>query len=527
MKELKHTLGAVVFSFIFLLFFIPLASAWNRQICFETVVNMTEDGTLSSNDSVFYRDQNGNIFSSPENPILTLPGCEELCGVPFNWYPDAGPRLNTWLIPVVLLVANMEVSPLDKRRYLMVFHLLGDPIDSIWSMLSKLEAWSRCDGLARLDVDRGFAQKYDTYAPKIFATLLAGVEELLGPEHNPLDAFNSLLPRAKLSLEGKKVFKDLVHRTGFELADSRTDEILRTIFAVVLYMYQLIAAFVTTVGGGNTSPPGGRIGTAMFITWLVPVILLSNLIGGFTSRTVCFRIMEGFVQKVRSHPLLLSTVDHSPLTKTLSRPSEFFNSQSWSGSVYTYVQPKKIVYNARSNDRSRLFLLILSILPIIIASIFGSAIIWNTPPEGLSCRNIMLIVMTTLWFLSTFLTWCISTIKFFGPKARWYIILAKDFVIGFPIILTIFLSSSGIFNSCRCWSAVYSLGAMAHVPLNTNAFFNYDDTHLYPILVSICLALELALFCYIVFVGRRGIRIIRWSEQEKRSLHEQLHSVLS
>lgn len=487
------------------------ASAWNRQICNNTIVTMLQNGTLNSTDNTtFYTNDTGFIMSNPDYPVLTLDGCERFCGAKKDWYPDAGPRLNTWLIPVVLLIANMEVSPLDKRRYWMVVHLLGDPVDSLWSLLSKVEAWSRCYNLARFDYRRGIRSTPKVSDVQILATVLAGIEELLGPQVNPLSVFDTLIPqnaRESLSIQ--------VSKTAFKLADSRTDELIRTLFAVALYLYQVIAAFFSVLGGGNTSPPGGRIGTAMFITWLVPIILLSNAVGGFTSRTSCFDTMRDLCAEVPARPHQLESL----LTQRISQSAEYLESQSYSGSIYTFIHDKRISFSGRSHDHSQFHLLLVALAPLINASVFGSIIILNTPPGGLNCRNIMVIVMTLLWLLSTLLTWCISRAESLEPKDRWYLILAKDTIIAIPSLLIIFLSSAGVFNSCRCWSGIYSLGAKAHIPLNTNAFFDYNDTHLYPILVIVCLGMQFAIFGYIIFIGRRGLRTMRWTGEEKRDFH--------
>jgi hypothetical protein len=288
--------------------------------------------------NTFYTDNFGVIMSSPDYPVLNLDGCERIRGAKKDWYTDAGPRLNTWLIPVVLLIANMEVSPLDKRRYWMVIHLLGDPVDSLWSLLSKIEAWSRCYSLARFDHSQATEEHYEVYDVKILATVLGGIEELLGPTVDPLSVFDTLIPR-----EARQSLSIQVSKVAFKLADVRTDELIRTFFAVALYLYQVIAAFISVVGGGNTSPPGGRIETSIFITWLVPIILLSNAVGGFTSRTSCFDTMRDFCTEARSG-LPLKASPESRLTKTISESNEYFNRKA-GADPYTPLSSTGVLYS--------------------------------------------------------------------------------------------------------------------------------------------------------------------------------------
>jgi hypothetical protein len=221
---------------------------------------MLRNGTLDPNDTIFYVNDDGIRMSTPEAPIVTIDGCRKMCGAGFGWYKDPGPRLSTWLIPVFLLLSNMEVSPLDKKKYQMLFHLVGDPIDSLLGLLTKLEAWSRCHYLAvgmygTSDVD----QVRKDQIRKV-ATVLGAFEELTGFYENPKNIYEKIKNRAEEKGITVGKFNQLVTRAAQRLSDSRTDERLRTLLATFLYGYQLISAFITSVGGGNTSPPGGRIG---------------------------------------------------------------------------------------------------------------------------------------------------------------------------------------------------------------------------------------------------------------------------
>jgi hypothetical protein len=184
----------------------------------------------------------------------------------------------------------MEVSPLDKRKYLMTLHLLGDPIDSLWSLLTKLEAWSRCETLARI-----MTGGKDRRRTRNFASILGAIEELAPMDASPLQVYNSIVSNAKIT---SYELDTIINQTAQQLADSRTDERIRTLMAVTLYYFQTLTAFIAAIGGKSNTPPGGRIGTAMFVTWIVTAILLSNAIGTFTSKRVCFNIMEKFYQDV-------------------------------------------------------------------------------------------------------------------------------------------------------------------------------------------------------------------------------------
>lgn len=494
---------------VFLLCFVTVSAedGFNREICYRKVNSMLENGTLSINDTIFYQGHGQSSMSTPENPILTLDGCYEMCGSKFGWNKDIGPRLSTWLIPVFLLLSNMEVSPLDKRRYLMILHLLGDPIDSLWSLLTKLEAWSRCHHLAQK-----LCRSREDIRVRNVATVLGGIEDLVGFYDDPAAVFTKIQIQSKV--RGDE-FKRLTARAALQLADSRTDERLRTMLATTLYVYQIISAFVSTIGGGNITPPGGRIGVTMFMTWIIPSILLSNAIGGFTSRRTCYNVLEIFIEETTGQQDAWFVLQQAaPSLRRHRTVHDYLDTLAWSGAIYSYRPLKTIAFTSCRRDSSHELLLFLAALPIITSSVIASIILWNTPPIAINCRNILIFVMAGLMLVSTLFT-SVSTVFFKGSR-HWYVMLMKDAVLAIPSIILVFLACVGRFNSCWCWSGVFSLGARARIPLNaTPDFVKYNKT-IYPILVGICLTLQILAFVVMMWVGWKGWNIMRWSEEEKK-----------
>ncbi|KAL5322918.1 hypothetical protein ACEPPN_010897 [Leptodophora sp. 'Broadleaf-Isolate-01'] len=322
-------------------------------------------------------------------------GCDELCGG-WSFYWDAIPRLMTWILPVFWLLSNIELSPIDKKRFMTVVHALGDPIDSFWSLVHKIYIWNRLYGiglrkveekrareLERLRVEREargeqpleveveqrrsvveilvsaiggffvgvmkfFARRWrwmrrvlgcqpdrnddggheqlgnadeeeeeeetelsNHDIARIIATVLSGFEEISGAKIESEDYYHVILRRLGHIGEDDEDpdrFEEW-RRAARILADARTNEFPRTCLAVGVYIIGLVAAFVPEVGGGNTSPPGGRIASAMFLSWLVPLVLVSNTIGAFTSRRTCLTIMRQFVKRTKPVEMTEETVD--------------------------------------------------------------------------------------------------------------------------------------------------------------------------------------------------------------------------
>jgi hypothetical protein len=500
---------------VFLLSTISLVTAanfrplvrFNRDECYNLTLKLIDNHTLHADDDhVFFRDDSGHLMVHPNNVTLTLPGCRKVCSSKQGWYTDIGPRLSVWLIPILLLISNIDLSPLDKRRFLAIIHFLGDPIDSFWSLIDKIGAWDRCYSIA---------EQHDAPCERrnrVKATILAGFEEIRGPEFRFQEDSDTLI---KSSLNREDKFREW-RQTARELADSRTNEYLRTCLAIVLYIYQVIAAFVGKLGGGNTSPPGGRIGTAMFISWLVPAVLLSNNIGGFTSRRTCFSILSRFAERIDNYQIDSPPRDAilfprcSDLVPTSS--TEYFESLSWSGAIYTF-RPWKKQYE-RNWYRAAL-IIALSISPVCIGMIAAFSIIWNISPQGFNCRHLWLIGIFFAWVISAFITW-LSYSRFASGKHHWRFILIKDALIALSSILIIFLSSCGLFNSCFCWSGFYGYHGRAHVPLNVNSFYELNDRTKYPAIVSACVFAQLLVFVIIAIIWRHGLKLMRWSERARR-----------
>ena len=296
-------------------------AGFHREQCYERVTEMLQsnNSSITMNPSLFISE------SDSTNPILTLHGCRQLCGSGTGWYPDSGPRLVTWLLPIILLVSNMQFAPIGTQRFLLILYLLGDPIDSTWSLLAKVDSWSRCFSRAQ----NLLKEKIEI---KSLAVIFAAAEEV---PHSLDHALNLNAPKKK----------GLIIETARTLSENRRNEILRTLFAVVIYVFQVLAAFVPAVGAAS-SPSGGRIGTAMLLSWLLSVVLLSNAIGELGSPRNCQRIIAEFMERLgqqsdqdfytpRTSTLTLSLIDVQMEVQT---PYEA--SMAWSGAIYCY-RPNK------------------------------------------------------------------------------------------------------------------------------------------------------------------------------------------
>ncbi|KAL4863801.1 hypothetical protein BDV12DRAFT_177024 [Aspergillus spectabilis] len=495
--------------------------AFSKSQCNANVKARLLNGTLAVDDWIFHRDSRGFPMSNVSNVILDLPGCRAECGPGTSFYDDVGPRLSTWLIPILLLIGNMHMARLGNEKYAALLHFLGDPIDTMWSLLTKAETWSRCFSLAQRTIARAPNESQEHFNQRVIdvATIYAGIEELEGSGTDRFkDYFDRILAdkREDMTMDH---FYHLCKEIANELSDSRSVELRRAGLAVFAYFYHVIAGFVDVIGGESSSPPGGRIGTSMFISWLIPAVLFRNAIGGFTSRRTCLRIMERFVKTVTHNSVedrqMFSQDKSSYFLTNKLKTTDFYTAQQWAGAIYCY-RPQKILFKGGRRDISAFALFILSILPLLISSITSVALIWVTPTVGFDCRSLMMVCISIMWIISvgfTFLTWVTGLAS---GVYHYRLTLIKDALIGIPVLLIIILSSCGIFNSCICWSAIFSRKDGAFVVLDDSDERSINAKTYYPGLVAACLGLQMIVLMVMIWTVRHGSALFRRDELQKQ-----------
>ncbi|KAK4119129.1 hypothetical protein N657DRAFT_666837 [Parathielavia appendiculata] len=502
-----------------------LVAAVDLKTCKADIQQRLDNNTLSRNDTIFYF--NGTSYmSGPIDIWLTLPGCQTTCPNPnIDLYDDMWPRLLTWLVPALLLVGSVHLPRIGHlNRIFVILHFMGDPIDSMWALLTKGEVWNRFYSLA---LRRTLAGPDQEPMAKALAVMLSAFEELTGDMATVEEEFNAIMTENGAQLS-KEDLDYILKETAEELVDSRSNEGLRTILVIVNYLWAVLAALVPEIGGTQSSQPGGRIGTAMFLSWLVTAVLLSNTLSGFTSRRTCLRIMERYTRTLKGKKRDMHFFPYSPRILAQAKRGkvdDFIDAQPWNGSVYSYRPRKRLTCSSGKGDWSPAFLLALSTMPVIIAAVSAFVIIWFTPTIGLGCRTLWVIALTAGLFISPILTWAISRTVHRGRTA-WYATIAKDAVFGATGVLVILLSSIGIFNTCWCWSGVYSRGlAGAYIDLEPEDERLYNAHHLYPAMVGTCLALQVVTYVVMHRVMKPGGIVFRPREEEKMEQYRAIHGL--
>ena len=459
---------------------------------------------------------------------LTLPGCNEFCGKG-TLYWDWLPRIAIWTIPILLLLSNLELTPIDKKRFTAIVRALGDPIDSVYSLVYKLYVWDR---LYRISLDyvkdqTGEAETNDEIRrrARLVAAVLSGFEELSGALLSSEKYYFSILDQfyIKHDMDREQEEEILMHwsHTATTLVDSRTNDFLRTCLALTVYAFGIAQAISPYVGGGGTSVPGGRIACALFLSWLLPLVMLSNTFGSFPSRRTC---LEAIFRFLKSMDLLHLRPRPRPRPAP-ERPfricsyGHYFRAVPFLGAIYVY-RPWK----AKSGWwPRRCGLLALSAVPAVLGVVGSFLILWFAVPTGYGCRHSWVLGVFFAWVLSCVFTW--TTGPYLSRHWHWWLTLIKDAVVGFFTVALPTASNLGWWNNCNCWSTSPWNPKLdsAYVPVGTSEKYAEYNGSIYICVISIFLALQVAFYFCITFYFWKGIQVVRWKEGDTRIEWERTH----
>jgi hypothetical protein len=476
---------------------------------------------------------------------------------------DIGPILNAWLIPVLVIVSQLDVSPAEKwslfHHLVAVLHLVGDPIDSILCLLIYAEKWNRCRRIAKkkwsegqqsrrdsgvavnqvndhpparrrrsvVDVTYGTLDGRQTDFERIYATYLGCITECIDSSIDPT-VIDRIIISAVIQWEEQDMARFRIH-VAHDIADLRSSELNKTIFTVILYLWQVLGAFNAHIGGSPSSPPGGRIAIALFMTFVFPAVLFSNTIGGYPSSRTCYRILQQHLpDNIELLHILRPNINQPNNLNRDNAMQAYLESRPASGAIYTYNASKEL-FSSRctlpwywGGDRPISVLLILAYAPVFTSTVTSLVVMWHLPPPSPNCRWFVLLGISVVYIASAgFTAYSYHLILSFSPRAKpqshLLLTLVKSAIIAIAALLLLFLSSAGLFNTCLCWSGYLKLGRLgARIPIVADISFRPYIKRLYPALFYGCLVLQMVIFGFMIVISWDGIKTMRWSERERR-----------
>ncbi|CUS11618.1 unnamed protein product, partial [Tuber aestivum] len=379
-----------------------------------------------------------------------------MCGAGYTRYPRLDPvrRVALWLVPIFMVVGNFQFPPLGSlNSFCIAIHLFGDPIHTVYSLLVKLE------------ISRRIRARWIDSPPPIRERELCENESQRRRSLADIATLNVLFDEWNYSASGvylqmRKLFDQLKgeRKTNFiaacreaahRLADSRVNDSLRTWLAVGGYIIGVISAFLKTLDSGASNRTAHSIAFAILYSWLIPAVVISASVGGFASTPDT--TYPSSIRLPFSGGVILED------STTLEESFGFFGSYSFRHNMSLKLPSPSALETRRTHswNRPNWLLLLLSFIPILIATFTAVLLSWMHPPDGLGCRSITQIAFCATWFLSALFTKL--TGKIFTGKYHFRLVIAKDLILTILQVGFMLAAFVGYYNSCLCWSNYFSL----------------------------------------------------------------------
>ncbi|KAF2264636.1 hypothetical protein CC78DRAFT_568121 [Lojkania enalia] len=492
-----------------------LTPNWSRTECIGNIASSFQNGTWIPPE--YFALSPTSVSNS--NYALTIPGCRALCGKPGHksWNRDAGVRLLTWLLPIVLMVVNVPLPNVGLARFATIVILLGNPVGFLWGMLLEIEIWAAALRMARkMDVGnrllmclgRVIAIHQGTRRDPCILQKPSEVEvrwrkrlkllphtetQNIGGPHNiqqrlrsGVETCTSVVEVDKRYVSSRQQFRiDFFLQTlDSELADLQRTDFLRAVFTSTIYILLTMAGFTSKLSDGSPGS-GGKIGPAIVLAFILVAVGLSNAVGELHI-AACEKVFNRFFARANCYKeeLIRNTSQDSHVRLgCLQRQKEStprYHTMAWSGGMPAYRPCLK------AGTCGRFFKLsVLSVAPLGIA--FAAAmIIIATPPVYFTCRAKLILGILCLWLFSAIIGCGITWAGFASGKYLFGIHVTKDAMIATINLVFIILASSGWGNTCECWG-----GATGIVHLNPVKTFDFNNNVLYPSTVGACFVLQI------------------------------------
>lgn len=490
------------------------------------------------------------LFHTSKDLAITLKECEDRCGSGMKRYPtlDIQSRFATWIVPLFLLIASIPFAPLGVGNIAsVVINLLADPISSFESQASKFAYWEQhlkychsCLGQMPDNLKRAIAiiaVAHEESGP--------GADEKWGEKPTLLYIFGILLGEHSFPWDRtQQLHRIACLEAATQLSDIRSPTLSKAMFGLIIYLMSLSVGLIHMATDNITPHTDHSIAMAVMYSWLVPAILLGALIGGFGKKQSAGDILARLYQRCsiieakgcnegsgkealspaylpQEHQAFLSPLRTcssqsgvGPDTVRWLRLLELETEHSdysflcWSGGNSTF-RPRQSSWGKR-----RPWITAIAHLPVTCSVVCAFLISYTSPTRGVGCRSLLQSITGATWVINACITEMIRT-HTRSAKKQWRYVRGKNAIIFLAQSTGFFAVFFGVFNSCFCWSAWFSLGSKANVLLdNSDEVKRLVKTTL-PALTIIATVGQLILLGCIWYCGRRGARLFYLSDKER------------
>lgn len=436
-----------------LLLYIQITFAANFPECLQIIRNVSN---ITTNETKY--------FASLEltRPLLTLAGCEHFCGTGFQFWPaeDTFGRLVLWVLPVTVLIAHYHFGPLSVRGKIEVFaHLLGDPVDSLWSLLTRQEVYRR---LHLRTKDYGPLETH-------IATLLAAYEILGWQEASDTQLMDTIAGLGNLT--PVQVF--FIHEASNMLVSNHSESQLGTWISTFALFAALLGAYVKTWVGNLNDQTAHTLAIVSLFFHCIALVKISGNIGAFTTTSAPLYTLLNLRWKLRkccqqcasNEPEIFPPLAYKRWEDNRGDTENVDGQEpdpqilhSWQGmatwlGMNSLWRPSKVLLFRSPNrrkDRGSLQLLLYSLAFVVIGSYLPAFFLsYFTNNFGFGCHDLTWTLILAVWILSMaadeILKRCVNQ-----RRRLWSWTIFKDLVVVLFMISAMLVSQIGPMNSCFC-----------------------------------------------------------------------------
>lgn len=387
----------------------------------------------------------------PYRPLLTYDACVELNAEGNGWglfvMSDVRYRFQLWKTPLIQLMAQMQLPPLGwKSNIFVVLHLIGDPLDTIWSLSHKIylthrrvEKWSHekdCNAMATIVVsydEWGEGSKMEDTLLHVFTIGEPVVRDL---------------PNKSLIEEQQERIRNACRNAAQSLSADRSTSFVPVAVSVAIFGGAIRIAFdkkfsaASVINEGIT--PYYIAHTALYFN-VLPAILLSAIIGVSQDRDSIPHILKQLRSDTKDDLMLPDGLD--------------FWKRITSGAIYSW-QPKKwqcLTFNGRDACWKRWLIAVLSWSIVLSGCLVAIYLAYTAVPTGFGCREIGMSSTLGMWILSA--SFDIYAERSFKPKGCYTLVFLKDLICSLAVVLYHVTTYLGMYNRCSCWTK-FGAGAL-------------------------------------------------------------------
>jgi hypothetical protein len=234
----------------------------------------------------------GSYSPDPSRAVVSLGGCERLCGTGFDLWParETLARFILWVVPAIILLVHFRFAPLSLGNVCAVIaHLVGNPVDSLLSMLTRQELYRRLKRRAR----KRFGRRGE-----FFATIWATYDELGWQEASTFTE-ESIERRSDRSLSDSEWY--LVERGSYRLSCIRSENLLGTWAAILGLFAAIMGAFIRTWINKLNNQTSHTIAVVMLLSHFIPMVLISGNTGAFRSSSAAIDVLQELRRDLKAH----------------------------------------------------------------------------------------------------------------------------------------------------------------------------------------------------------------------------------